>query len=296
MDWLTLPPLAALRAFAALAESGGYSRAGAALNVSHAAVSQQVRALEERLGLQLVRREGRGAVLTADGERLAAALDAGFGAMRRAIDELTGGDPTRPLHVTMTHAFAANWLMPRLAEFRHEHPGIELMLNPTADVVPINPGGVDAAIRFGAGVWPGLVAEPLVATSHVIVASRALVGERRFDRPEDLMDLPWLQEYGYDEIGTWLQRSGVPSPRPEGVTHLPGHLALEAVRAGAGVCATVRVFVEDDVAAGRLRILFEEQRESWGYHIVTRPGVRRPPLKAFVGWLRRHAPRQGAAA
>lgn len=290
MDWLTLPPLAALRAFAALAETGAYTRAGAALNVSHAAVSQQVRALEDRLGVRLVRREGRGAALTPEGERLALALDAGFGGIRRAIDDLTGGDPTRPLHVTMTHAFAASWLMPRLAEFRHDHPGIELMLNPTTEVLPITPGGVDAAIRFGAGAWPGLASELLLRTSNVIVAARSLVGDEGFDRPEDLLDLPWLQEYGLDEIGPWIARRGVPGPRPEGVTHLPGHLALEAVRAGSGVCATVRVFVEDDVAAGRLRILFEEQRPGWGYHVVTRPGVMRPPLRAFTAWLRRQKP------
>ena len=100
------PPLSALRAFAALAETGSFTKAGEALNVSHAAISQQVRALEERLGVPLLPRDGRRGALTAEGERLAAALHAGFGGIARAVDELTGGDALRPLQVTTTPAFA----------------------------------------------------------------------------------------------------------------------------------------------------------------------------------------------
>ena len=96
MDWRSLPPLSALRAFAALAETGSFTRAGAALNVSHAAVSQQVRALEERLGVPLLPRDGRRGALTPEGERLAAALETAFDGIRRAVDELTGGDAAAP--------------------------------------------------------------------------------------------------------------------------------------------------------------------------------------------------------
>ena len=155
MDWRSLPSLSALRAFAALAQTGSFTRAGEALNVSHAAVSQQVRALEERLGVPLLPRDGRRGVLTAEGERLAAALDTAFLAIGRAVDEVTGADAWRPLQVTTTSAFAMSWLMPRLSEFRHEHPQIELMLNPTAQLVELAPGGVDVAIRFGRGSGAG---------------------------------------------------------------------------------------------------------------------------------------------
>jgi LysR family transcriptional regulator, glycine cleavage system transcriptional activator len=295
MDWISLPPLAALRAFAAFAETGAYTSAGAALNVSHAAVGQQIRALEDRLGTRLVRREGRGAVLTPDGERLAKALETAFGTIRRAVDELTGADAARPLQLTMTPAFAARWLMPRLADFRHHHSVIELVLNPTAEVVPLAPGGVDLAIRDGAGDWPGLVSEMLFETTYVIAAAPSLIGDRRIERAEDLLDLPWLQEYGTDEVSAWLATRGVCCPAPGRISHLPGHLALEAMRAGAGVCATVRAYIEEDVAAGHLRILFEDSLPGWGYHIVTRPGVQRPPLRAFVGWLRGQAEAEQAA-
>lgn len=289
MDWRTLPSLNALRAFAALAETGSFSRAGEALNVSHAAVSQQVRALEDRLGLPLLRRDGRRGELTPEGERLAAALDTAFLGIGRVVAELTGADAGRPLQVTTTSAFAMSWLMPRLSEFRHENPEVELMVNPTADVVELGPGGVDVAIRYGRGPWPGVQSEMLVPSTIVLVGAPSLLGDRRIEEPRDILDLPWLQELGTTEMSTWLETRGVMVPKKENVAHLPGHLVLEALRNGDGVSLTARVVVERELAAGRLRILFEDVQPGMGYHIVTRPGVQRPPLRAFVRWLHRYA-------
>jgi LysR family transcriptional regulator, glycine cleavage system transcriptional activator len=296
MDWRSLPPLSALRAFAALAESGSFTRAGAALNVSHAAISQQVRALEERLGVALLPRDGRRGALTPEGERLAAALEAGFGGIARAIDELTGADAHRPLQVSTTPAFAANWLMPRLASFRHEHPEIELMLNPTHENVELAPGGVDVAIRYGNGRWRGVESELLIATTFVLVGAPSLIGARRIDDLRDILDLPWLQELGTNEMSAWLREHGVIAARKANVVHLPGHLVLEAVRNGDGVSLSTRVNVERDLAAGRVVVLHEEAEPFRGYYIVTRAGVQRPPLKAFIAWLRRQAPNPDGGA
>ena len=294
MKWRGLPSLGALRAFAALVESGSFAAAGAALNVSHAAVSQRVRALEETLGVALLRRDGRRAVPTPEGAQLAAALDAAFGDIRRAVDELTGVDATRPLQVSTTPAFAMSWLMPRLSEFRHEHPEVELMLDPSSGLVELRPGGIDVAIRYGSGGWRGVEAELLVPTTYVLVGAPSLIAGRRIDEPSDVLDLPWLQELGTSEMTTWLRGRGVNAPRKENVTHLPGHLVLEGLRNGAGVSLTATALVERELAAGTLTVLFEEARPGLGYYVVTRPGVMRPPLKAFVSWLRRHVRRHGA--
>jgi LysR family transcriptional regulator, glycine cleavage system transcriptional activator len=289
MDWRTLPPLAALRAFAALAATGSFTRAGAALNVSHAAVSQQVRALEDRLGVSLVARHGRRGALTAEGERLAAALETAFEAIGRAVDELTGGDASRPLHVSTTPAFATGWLMPRISAFRHEHPEVELMLNPTAETVELTPGGIDVAIRYGNGAWRGLDADLLLPTTYVLVAAPSLIAGRRIAEPRDILDLPWLQELGTNEMSAWLRERGVVTPKKENITHMPGHLVHEGLRNGDGVSATSRVLVERELADGQLVVLFEEAPPDLGYYIVTRPGVQRPPLKTFLAWLKRHA-------
>lgn len=288
MDWLSLPPLSALRAFAALAETGSYTAAGARLGVSHAAVSQQVRGLEDRLGAQLMRKAGRGAALTPEGERLAAAILPAFLAMSRTVDELTGADAARPLQVTTTPAFAGRWLVPRLSEFRHLHPDIELMLQPTATLVELAPGGVDVGVRFGRGSWPGLEARPLVMTDLAVVASRRLVGERRISAPGELLAYPWLQELGTSEMSEWFARRGVVVPRKEDVIHLPGYLVVDALLAGDGVTVVARANVEHEIADGRLRVLFEDALPGQGYYVVTRPGVLRPPLKIFVNWLLRH--------
>jgi LysR family glycine cleavage system transcriptional activator len=295
MDWHNLPPLAALRAFAALAEQGSFTAAGAALNVSHAAVSQQVRALEERLGVMLVARGGgRRGLLTPEGERLAAAPAVAFEGIGRAVDELTGADATRPLQVSTTPAFAVGWLMPRISAFRHEHPEVELMLNPTAARVELVPGGIDVAIRYGMGDWRGVEAEMLLPTTYVLVGAPSLIGTRTIAEPRDILDLPWLQELGTSEMSTWLKDRGVVAPRKENVTHLPGHLVLEGLRNGDGVSVTARALVERELEEGRLKVLFEDAPPSLGYFIVTRPGVQRPPLRTFVAWLRRHAARQQA--
>lgn len=287
MHWQSLPPLSALRAFAALAETGSFSRAGDALNVSHAAVSQQVRALEERLGVLLVVRGGPRGRLTAEGERLAQALEGAFRGIAQAVDELTGADAGRPLQVTTTSAFAANWLMPRLSEFRHLHPDVELMLNPTSQIVELTPGGVDAAIRFGKGDWRGHDSELLVATSMVLVGAVSLLADRTIREPSDILELPWLQELGTSEMSNWLRDRGVIAPRKESVIHLPGHLVLEGVRNGDGVSLASRVVLERELASGRIVALFEDVQPGLGYYIVTRPGVMRKPLKTFVSWLRK---------
>ena len=134
MDWSALPPLSALRAFAAYADRGSVAEAGQALNVSHAAISQQIRNLETWLGVSLLDRSGRRMRLTPEGERLAASLAEGFGTILHMTDELTGRDADRPLEISATPGFAATWLMPRLPSFRARHPDVSLTLDPSAAV------------------------------------------------------------------------------------------------------------------------------------------------------------------
>lgn len=295
MDWSRMPSLASLRAFAAVAEAGTLAAAGRKLNVSHAAISQQVRALEAYLGAELVVREGRGLALTQEGRALAGHLDEAFSLMHRAVAELTDADRTRPLQVTMTPTFAVSWLMPRISEFRHRHPDIELMLNPTADVVELEPGGVDLAIRFGKGQWRGLNSEPLLLTGFVVVAARSLVGDADFTDLTKLREYPWLQELGANESANWWDRQGIAPNRGTNL-HLPGYMMLESLRRGDGVTAAARAFIEPEIRSGHLRVLFEDEERGNGYHLVTRPGVQRPPLKTFIAWLRSHRDGQGAVS
>lgn len=286
IDFASLPPLAALRAFAAFNDTGSVVKAGAALNVSHPAISQQLRALEDHLGLALFDRSGNTLRLTPDGNALAAAVQAGFAGIVRAVADLTGVETGRPLMVTTTSAFAAGWLLPRLADFRAGHPGIDLMVDPTPEVKPLGPGGIDVALRYGTGGWPGLEDELILSTPVVVVAAPSLVGTAPVQGLDTLAGLPWVQELGTTEAVDFLHRHGLARSGGSGLTALPGNLMLEAVRAGQGVAVTARAFVEADLASGRLRLLHEDN-EREGYYLVTRPGVQRPSARAFAAWIRR---------
>jgi LysR family glycine cleavage system transcriptional activator len=288
MAWSDLPSLNSLRAFATVAETGSYTRAGTALNVSHAAVSQQVKALEARLGMTLVTREGRGIRLTDEGVALARDLAKGFDTIRKGVEVVTGVDATRPVQFTMSPAFAVSWLMPRIMEFQLRHPEITLMLNPTAIVVDLTAGGMDIAIRYCDGHYPGLEVTPLLLPDFVIVGAPELIGRQEITDPAMLIDLPWLQELGTNEVAEWMARQGVTLSKPLMITHMPGNLIMDAVRRGDGVTYTARSFVDAEIRSGQLVELFTE-RNPKGYYIATRPGVLRPPLQAFVTWLKRQA-------
>lgn len=287
-DWLSLPPLTALRAFSALAETGATVAAGARLNVSHAAISQQIKRLETHLGVALVDRSGRQLALTGEGRQLADALSLGFGAIARAVEALTGADADRPLQVSTTPGFAAQWLMPCLSVFREANPQIDIMIDATPNVVTLESGGIDIALRYGAGHWPGLEAELLFCSPLVAVAAPKLVEGLQITSPADLVRLPWLQESGTTESSDWLRRRGVTEARAAGLLQVPVNLLLDGLRNGQGVALTVREWVKQDIAAGRLVLLFEDPDES-GYYIVTRPGVLRAPAKAFARWLKKQA-------
>lgn len=289
MNWCDLPPLSALRAFAAFAQSGNVVAAGDALGVSHAAISQQLRVLEAHLNVSLLDRKGRALKLTSEGERLASALRGGFALMGEGVAAVTGALDARPLHISVTPTFAASWLMPRLARFRALYPEIDLMIDPTADVVTLSPDGIDLAIRFGRGEWPDLDSTLLWESTMVVVGAPSLVGDTACADLDALARLPWMEEFGDSESTSWLQKHGV-TTMTGGMLRVPGNLLIDGARDGQGIAVTVRRFVERDIEAGRLRVLHEEQGGGTGYHIVTRRGVLRAPLKAFVTWLKREGP------
>ncbi|MEO0765366.1 MAG: LysR family transcriptional regulator [Pseudomonadota bacterium] len=289
MKWRELPPLSALRAFAAFVETGSVVAAGDVLSVSHAAVSQQLRALENHLGVSLLDRSGRALRLTSDGEILAHGCAEGFDQIARAIALVSGAEASRPLHVSPTPSFAAAWLMPRLPEFRAAHPGLSIVLDPTPELVKLAPGGVDVSIRYGNGDWPGLQAELLLESAMVVVAAPPLIAGVDTSDPANLSALPWLEEVGTTESTRWLDARGVGRDMRGSLIQVPGNLLLDGARDGQGVAVTVRHFVEPDIQSNRLCVLHEDAAPGVGYHLVTRPGVQRPPLKAFVSWIRKAA-------
>lgn len=286
VDWLTFPSLTALRAFEAAARLQGFSQAARALNVTHAAVAQQVRSLEEHLGLELIYREGRGLKLTAKGARLAQALADGFQTIEQALEELRAGDEGSPLRITMTPAFATQWLMPRLGEFWAKHPDVPLLLHPEQRTMDLRRDGLDLGIRFGSGKWPGVEAELLTTARYVIVGAPDLVQGRKDLTAAEMSAMPWVIEQDWPEALAWLRGNGL---RPDAlqITLMPNEeLALAAAREGLGLHVEAATLVEQDVEEGNLVVLASIQDESLAYYMVRKPGPVRPELRIFMKWLK----------
>ena len=288
MDWSGLPTLNSLRAFSAVAESMSFSRAAATLNVTHAAVSQQVKALEERIGLTLIERKGKVLSLSTEGKSLAHDLSTGFAFIHDGVTALTRASAERAVQITMPPAFATSYLMPRISGFQREHPEVTLMLNPTAELLELTPDGIDVAIRYCDGHVPGMVVTPLLKSDMVVVAARELIRGKKIATTSALCDLPWLQELGGNDTAEWMARQKITANRPMRITYMPGSLIMDAVRRGHGLTFTARSFVEKDIQAGLLVELFSEA-DIGCYYIVTLPGTLRPPVLAFVNWLKRQS-------
>lgn len=284
MDWTDLPSLNSLRAFCAVAETGSYSRAAQKLNVTQAAVNQQIKLLEAHLGVQLIARAGRGIILTELGLTLARDLGAGFDAIRKGVDAVTGADACRPVQITTSPAFAVEWLMPRLAAFQRQHPDITLLLNPTSDLVEPRPGGIDLAIRYTDRRRLEKGITPMLVSDMVVIGAPKLVGERSFANPAELLHMPWLQELGINEVAAWFARQSVEFAGPLTISQMPGNLIMQAVRRGDGITYTVRAFFDPEIRSGTMVELFSEPRFG-AFYIKTAPGAPRPAVRTVLDWL-----------
>lgn len=285
-DWRSIPSLTALRAFAATADLRSFSQAARVLNVTHAAVAQQVRALEDQLGRPLVQREGRGVSLTADGEQLAEALGEGFGAIQRGLEALKAGEADRPVRVTLTASFAAQWLMPRLKDFWERNPDIGLSLHPDSKVVDLHRERMDLAIRYGNGDWPGVEATYLTSARMVIAGAPSLIGDRTDLSLDDLAGMDWILSRTWPEQDAYLRQLGL-DPEALSRTDINSEeLAIAAARQGLGLVIESVALIESDVTDRRLRIVHESREKLPAYFIVTLPGPKRAAARAFLKWLK----------
>lgn len=289
MDWRDIPSLASLRAFDALARHGSLSAAARALNVTHAAVSQHLRALEAEFGEPLARRDGQGMQLTEAGDELAAALAEGFARIAGGVTQLRSRNAARPVVVALTPSFAEAWLMPRMGRFWAAHPDIEVRLVPGVALTDLRRDGVDVAIRFGKGAWPELEAEPLALSAFVVVAAPGFTKARGVQDLQLLSARDWFFSGASAEQRIWGHAIGIDFEKIGAREMANNGLVASAVRAGLGVSIQAKTLVEPDLATGQLVSLHEGDPEGLGYYIVTRPNALTPAARIFVRWLRQLA-------
>lgn len=281
-----MPPLTALRAFEAAARTGSLTQAAIELNVTHAAISQQVKRLEAWFHTPLLRRAGRGVEPTAEGALYAAELVEGFNVLRQASEALSHKREVSPLKITSTPAFASNWLLPRLQRFSQRNPDVGFTIAPTTEAIDFGRSDYDVAFRYGPGGWKGMETELAVRSNFILVGARDLVARYSFKRTEDFAAAPWVQETGTDEAAKWLASRGV-DMRPSQSIEMPADYCLAAIRDGQGLGLVVRLWIEDDLKASRLiELASDEADPNRGYHLCYHAPPHRPYVKAFLSWAR----------
>lgn len=289
MDWAKIPSLSALRAFEAAARHQNLSAAARELNVTHAAIAQHVRALEADFDESLLVRQGRGVALTEPGRQFADALAEGFHTISEGVSALRLRGVERPLNITVTPAFAANWLMPRIGDFWTKHPDIKLNINPSTTLVDLKRDGFDLAVRYGTGDWPGLETQVLTDADYWGVVHPDLVAGRTITSLRDLQDLPWLLDAHVMERKVILEREGVDFAALNLTILNTNDLVLSAAVAGLGVTFQPRSIIEREIASGQLIKVIELKEKDLGYHLVTPPDRMSANLRIFMSWLRKKA-------
>ncbi|MBT2324154.1 LysR family transcriptional regulator [Variovorax paradoxus] len=277
-------PLNALRAFESSARHLSFTLAAAELNVTQAAVSQQVRGLESRLGVTLFRRLPRGLALSDEGHALLPVLADAFGRMEAVVQQFDNGHFFEVLTVGVVGTFAVGWLLPRLRLFQQSCPFIDLRLMTHNNVVDLAGEGLDFAIRFGDGTWQGLHAEHLLAAPLAVLCTPAIAA--RIVRPQDLAHETLLRSYRPDDWPGWFAAAGVACPAIRGPVFDSSRLMVEAAMQGAGVALAPASMFERELGEGRLvRPLAIEVMTGSYWLTRLRSRTPSPAMEAFRTWL-----------
>lgn len=286
-----LPPLTALRAFDAAARHMSFQQAAAELNVTPAALSFQIKSLEEHFGAPLFRRLNRAVELTEAGRLLAPGAAEGFEALTAAWRSARRSLESNVLTVTAGPAFTSKWLAPRLYAFAQAYPQIELRFAAGLKFVDLNRDEVDVAIRFGYGPDDGLYAQPLEQEwlTPVMLPTMA----EKYPEPKDLLSAPLIHNTSDDFLNppcdwpAWLCAAGVDGvPRVASVFSQPDH-ALDAAMAGVGIVLGRRAFVVKYLAEGRLVAPYGLALSTRArFRFLCRQGQeKRPAIAAFRDWV-----------
>ncbi len=283
LDWKSLPSLSSLRAFDAVARHLNFSEAARTLNVTHAAISQQVRGLEQELGVALAERAGRSVALTEAGTTLAEALNDGFSGIARAVTSVKQAGQRRGLRVTTTPYIVNAVVMPRLSEFWAKRPGIEIALQPSAQYLGLAEEGYDLGIRGGdeTASWPGLDAVVIAKTRWALLGSPDLIAREG----RDIARLPWISTEHMSAEYAAIRRAGLDPDKLRKVELGSEYHQMAAARQGLGVCLASVQVARADIAEGRLIELPFPGDQAGAYFAVVPKGAQRPIVQDFIAWL-----------
>lgn len=288
-----LPPLNLFRTFDCAARHCSFRAAAAELCVTPSAVSQQIRQLEDYLGVQLFRRLPRRVELTRDGMRLATSVKEAIALLSASCETIIATDAPTLICVNAASALASRWLVSRLKGFMEAHPNVRIMLQAGSDEIDFRRQDIDIAIRWGAGGWHGALVERLVDDVISPVCSPEFRDQHRLSDPSRLHELTQLHTVGIGNTWSdWLAAAGQSGIAFKDILYFSdASLMLEAAAQGQGICLATTLLAQADLQSGRLVRPFPvELAPVEGYHLlVDARQAERPAVAAFRAWIREAA-------
>ena len=281
-----LPSLNALRVFVAVARSGGVSRAAEGLNLTHSAVSHQIRSLQSELGVTLFEKSGRGLMLTEQARAYVQRIESAFKEIEEATLDVTTHNRHR-LRISTIPSFAARWLLPRLGDFIATCPDVDVEVQSSHRAADVKGGEVDIGIRFDTGPHPGLYSERLMRDWLFPVCSPEFAKKYALCDASGIDGVP-LMHSEREPWSSWFPAAGIVADEPEhGILFNDSALMLQAAAAGQGLCLARQSIVYDELQSGRLVRPFSTYVESpFSYFFVCRrEKLAAPPIAAFRTWI-----------
>ena len=285
--YVRTPPLNSLRTLVAVVRHGGVSRAAEKLHLTQGAVSHQIHNIQSALGMPLLEKRGRHLVPTRAAMAYVARIEAAFNDIDAATQVLLESHHTARLHISTTPSFAAHWLLPRLGDFVSSNPSLDIRVDSSSQLVDIQDGEADIAIRFGAGDYPGLFSELLLRDRIFPVCSPAYAQRHRLAQPSDLDGLTLLRSDG-EPWSWWFPAAGIRADEPaHGPVFGDSSLLLQAAIDGQGVGLVRQSVGREALAAGTLIRPFAASAETpYSYYFVCRKDrIDVPSIASFRRWL-----------
>jgi Transcriptional regulator len=291
-----VPPFFALRALEAAARHRSYSRAAAELSVTHGAVSQQIRKLEDELGARLFERRGNAMIPTAEAERLAREVGRAHDILKNAVAAFAKAAERDPLVVSLDPQFANRWLPARLPGLVSHPAGANLELRVDSRLADFVTDGVDMGVRYGAGAWPGVETARLFRETLLPVCSPDLLARCPMAEPADLLAAPLLH-HSHRPWSLWFEPFGLEAPPQQGMIFEDSVMLLEAAAQGLGVALARSGLIEQDLRSGRLVRPFElDVPSDLGFWAVWRADSRKlRRIHALRDWLMAAAGGEGGS-
>lgn len=282
--------LRALQAFNETAQQSNLSKAADALNVTHGAVSHQIKLLEEYLGTTLFNRRPNGVELTVTGEQLYQATGQAFSTLQKGVSAVKRQHQRQSLKLSLPNAVALKWLVPHLPSFHKQHPDIALFLETDDAVADFDRSEIDVALRFGVPPWHGLHSEKIADEELIAVASPLLVRDIPLPMPaQQIAKLPLLHDAFNEGWDTWIAKTGLDpdTVTSENIQYFESAVLLEAAIDQQGVALARHLLAARDLKAGRLVRLDDINIPlDRGLYFVCRRGDQdRATVRIFRKWL-----------